>query len=400
MPNPDGKAPREPSKAAPTTGTVGPELDRALLDAAVRSLFGLSWNRARDLVKRGKITVDGVTVTSPTARVRAGASIAIDLAARRRPTSDELSLEALVHVDAHVVVVEKPAGVSTVPFDPEGMAASIGHRARPGEEVTLVERVRAALARYERARGRGESARSRGGPPPELGVVHRLDKDTSGLIVFTRSWQAKKALSQAFRFHHVHRRYLALVHGVPKEGAIVSHFVEDRGDGLRGSVERRRGRNRAIGSEKTQRAVTHVEVLEHSVTQLPGGPAPRSDAEHDRKPRRASHGSPASPGSQGGRSRQAERGGSSGQPWALVACRLETGRTHQIRIHLAEEGHPLIGERVYIRDYAGPLIPAPRVMLHAAELGFEHPATGREMRWTSELPADMAEMLASLRGER
>jgi 23S rRNA pseudouridine1911/1915/1917 synthase len=371
MPSSDGKAARKPSSAAPTTGTVGPELDRALVDAAVRSLFGLSWGRARELVKRGKITVDGQMVMSPTVRVRAGASIAIDLAARRRPASDELSPEALVHVDAHVVVVEKPAGISTVPFDPEGMAASIGHRARPGEKVTLDQRVRAALARQERARGRG-------GPPPEIGVVHRLDKETSGLVVFTRSWQAKKALSQAFRFHRVHRRYLALVHGVPKAGTLVSHFVEDRGDGLRGSVERRRGRNRAVGNEKTQRAVTHVEVLEHGVTQSP------RQSQHGRHTRQ---GQPS------------EGGASHGQPWALVACRLETGRTHQIRIHLSEAGHPLIGERVYVRDHAGPLIPAPRVMLHAAELGFEHPATGREMRWVSELPADMKEMLAFLRGE-
>jgi 23S rRNA pseudouridine1911/1915/1917 synthase len=368
MPSSDGKAPRKPSSAAPTTGTVGPDLDQALVDAAVRSLFGLSWGRARDLVKRGKITVDGQTVTSPTTRVHAGSSIAIDLAARRRPASDELSPEALVHVDAHIVVVDKPAGISTVPFDPEGMAASIGHRARPGEEVTLDQRVRAALARQERARGRG-------GPPPDIGVVHRLDKETSGLVVFTRSWQAKKALSQSFRFRRVHRRYLALVHGVPKAGTIVSHFVEDRGDGLRGSVERRRGRSRAVGNEKTQRAVTHVEVLEHGVTQSP---------RQNQHRRQGHHG---------------EGAAGQGQPWALVACRLETGRTHQIRIHLSEAGHPLIGERVYVRDYAGPLIPAPRVMLHAAELGFEHPATGRSMRWASELPADMKEMLAFLRGE-
>jgi 23S rRNA pseudouridine1911/1915/1917 synthase len=91
-------------------------------------------------------------------------------------------------------------------------------------------------------------------------------------------------------------------------------------------------------------------------------------------------------------------GTGAGQPCALIACRLETGRTHQIRIHLAEAGHPLLGERVYVRGYDRPLVPAPRVMLHAAELGFTHPSTGAEMRWTSELPADMAEMLAFLRG--
>jgi 23S rRNA pseudouridine1911/1915/1917 synthase len=181
--------------------------------------------------------------------------------------------------------------------------------------------------------------------------VHRLDKETSGLVVFTRSWLAKKTLTSAFRAHAVHRRYLAIVHGIAREGTIRSHLVPNRGDGLRGSVERRRGRARALPGEKTQLAVTHVTVEE------------RFD----------------------------EVGAS------LVACRLETGRTHQIRIHLAESGHPLLGERVYIRGWPGTPIAAPRLMLHAAELGFVHPATHREMRWTSPLPADMRETLESLR---
>lgn len=338
---------------------VGPELGGAPADAVVRSLFGLSWGRARDLIMRGKISVDGRVVPSPTARVRAGAAVAIDLAARDpRAAREELPAEAIVYVDAHIVVVDKPSGISTVPYDPEGMRASIAHRARAGEDSTLDQRIRAALARRDRARGRG-------GPPPDIGVVHRLDKETSGLVVFTRSWAAKKALTQAFRQHTVHRRYLALVHGIPKSETIISHLVEDRGDGLRGSVERRRGRTHAVGSEKTQRAVTHVEVLERFAVAASG---------------------------------EATVVAGAGQPSALVACRLETGRTHQIRIHLAEAGHPLLGERVYVRGYDRPLIPAPRVMLHAAELGFEHPVSGREMRWTSELPADMTEMVAFLRG--
>jgi 23S rRNA pseudouridine1911/1915/1917 synthase len=337
---------------------TGPDHAGLPLDGVVRTLFNLSWGRARDLIGRGKISVDGRVVTSATSRVKAGVTLAIDLAARSpRAAVEELPPEAIVFVDMHVVVVDKPSGVSTVPYDPEGMGASIARRARPGEEVTLDERVRRTLARRERGRGRG-------GPPPELGVVHRLDKETSGLVVFTRSWAAKKALAQAFRVHSVHRRYLALVHGVPKNETITSHFVPDRGDGLRGSVERRRGRAHAVGSEKTQRAVTHVEVVQ------------RFDAEN----------------------------GGAGQPCALVACRLETGRTHQIRIHLAEAGHPVLGERVYVRDFlrdsGAVLVPAPRVMLHAAELGFDHPATGRPMRWTSDLPADMAEMIAFLTDSR
>lgn len=335
--------------------TEPPKVPEALggspLDAVVRSLHNLSWGRARDLIRRGKVTVDDRTVTTETTRVRAGAAVSIHLHASI-PRAD-LSEDRIVFVDAHVVVVDKPSGISTVPFDPGGMAASIGTRAkRPGDEVTLDQRVRAALGARARRQGRS-------GPPPDVGVVHRLDKETSGLIVFTRSWAAKKALTQAFRVHSVHRRYLALVHGSPKDDAFTleTHFVSDRGDGLRGSVEHRRGRKYAVGSEKTQRAVTHVEVLERF-------------------------------GASGG----------AGQATTLVACELETGRTHQIRVHLAEVGHPLLGERVYVRDFEGPLVPAPRVMLHAAELGFEHPATGEAMRWESELPADMQEMIAFARG--
>jgi 23S rRNA pseudouridine1911/1915/1917 synthase len=175
-------------------------------------------------------------------------------------------------------------------------------------------------------------------------VVHRLDKETSGLIVFTRTWLAKQSLTQQFRAHTVHRRYLAIAHGHVQSQTFRSRIIADRGDGLRGSLGPR------APKEAGQLAVTHVEILEKLV-----------DA-------------------------------------SLVACRLETGRTHQIRVHLSEAGHPLVGERVYIRRFDAPPIPAPRMMLHAAELGFVHPATNAEMRWELPLPADMELTLKRLRG--
>lgn len=282
-------------------------------------------------------------MTNPVARIRPDAQVSFDEAARRPDRAAAVLPDGtFVHSDPHLVVVEKPSGISTVFFDPEGMGASIARRAQKGEELTLDARVRQALAKKEKWRG-------------DLGVVHRLDKETSGLIVFSRTWLAKKALMQAFRFRHVHRRYLAIVHGEPQPGKIQSSFVEDRGDGLRGSVEKRHGRKHAIGNEKVELAITHVEVIER----LPGTHA--------------------------------------GAPCTLIACRLETGRTHQIRIHLAEAGHPLLGDRVYSRGYDKPTIPAPRLMLHAEELGFVHPATEKEMRWTSPLPEDMKKILAWLR---
>jgi len=305
----------------PRAAIVPAELEGPV-DRAVRALFGASWGKARAWVQGGKVRVGGALVTESTARVTVGAEIVLDPSApRQRP--GELRDADVTYADAQVLVVAKPAGVSTVPFDET-------------DTDTLDARVRAWLQR------RRLSPR---GARPSLGIVHRLDKETTGLVVFTRTWLAKESLAGQFRRHTVHRRYMAVAHGDVTTGTMRTFLVEDRGDGLRGSTRdpKRRG---AEGRE----AVTHVERIE---------PLARA---------------------------------------TLVACRLETGRTHQIRIHLSESGHPLIGERVYSRGFAGPLIDAPRLMLHAAELGFVHPATEREMRWEQPLPDDMQAVLARLRG--
>jgi 23S rRNA pseudouridine1911/1915/1917 synthase len=266
--------------------------------------------------------VDGRTTVEPTHRVRAGEAIAVDVRARR-PRPAELDRDAVVHVDAHVVVVAKPAGVSTVPYDDQ-------------ESDTLDARVRGWLERTQRGTG---------GSRPNLGVVHRLDKETTGLVVFTRTWLAKQHLAAQFRKHTVERRYLAVAHGDVRPRTFRSWLVENRGDGLRGSA-------RGTPPNGAREAITHVESLE----QLAGA--------------------------------------------TLIACRLETGRTHQIRIHLSEARHPLLGERVYIRHFAGPTLEAPRLLLHAAELGFEHPATGRTMRWSLPAPEDVKAVVERLRRVR
>ncbi len=307
--------------AAKDTRTVTPELGNRPLDGAVRSLFDVSWGKARSYIETGKVSIDGAPCADATRRVRAGSELALTMSARRRPAEGDLPEGALVHVDTHVVVVNKPPGISTIPYDEK-------------ETGTLDERVRALLAR--------RAPKGERGTRPTLGIVHRLDKETSGLIVFTRTWMAKQSLTQQFRVHTVHRRYLAIAHGRVPTQTIRSRIVPDRGDGLRGSL--RAQAPREIG----QPAVTHVELLE----ELDGA--------------------------------------------SLVACRLETGRTHQIRIHLSEAGHPLVGERVYIRRFAGDPIPAERMMLHAAELGFVHPATNAEVRWELPLPDDMVQTLRRL----
>jgi 23S rRNA pseudouridine1911/1915/1917 synthase len=307
-----------------TAHVVPDELHLKPLDGVVRALFGATWGKARAWISSGKISLDGAPCTETERRVRKGTSIELRMAAPRRARGSEAELaeSALVYVDPHVVIVNKPPGISTVPYE-------------EGEKGTLDERVRMLLQQRTKPGARGTR--------PSLGVVHRLDKETSGLLVFTRTWLAKQSLAQQFRVHSVHRRYLAIVHGHARAQTITSHIMADRGDGLRGSML---GRGRQTGG---QLAITHVEVIER----LDGA--------------------------------------------TLVACRLETGRTHQIRIHLSESGTPLVGERVYIRRFTGDPIPAPRMMLHAAELGFVHPATNAEMRWTLPLPADMEQTLARLR---
>ncbi len=299
----------------------------------VRTLFDVSWNEARTRIQSGKVRVRDVVQTNPLFRVRDPALVTLHMNAPR-PRAATLPDGAVVHVDAHVVVVDKPAGISTIPYD-------------EGETGTLDERVRDWLAHHGR--------HARGGGRPPLGVVHRLDKETSGLLVFTRTWLAKQSLTQQFRDHTVVRRYVAIAMGEVKSQTFRSDLVADRGDGLRGSPkqahERARGRrgSKSKGDDGRQRAVTHVTALES----LPGA--------------------------------------------TLVECRLETGRTHQIRIHLSEAGHPIVGEQVYVRGYRGEIVPGPRMLLHALELGFVHPATEEDVRWEREPPEDFAETLARLR---
>jgi len=284
------------------------------LDRWLRELLpGKSWNEVRRLARTGKIFVDGVALLDPTSLVPAGAELELRQNAPRATRTPSLPKRAILHVDAQVVVVEKPSGISTVPYDEH-------------ERGTLDQLVMETI-----------SERGRRAP---LGIVHRVDKETSGVVVFARTVAAKLALKNQFRFHSVGRRYVAIAHGDVTGGVIRSRLVQDRGDGRRGSTD-----NEELGRE----AVTHVKWLE------------------------------------------ALRGAS------LVECRLETGRTHQIRIHLVERGHPLLGERVYSKNYRGQLLEAPRLMLHARELAFDHSTSGERLSFETAMPQDMQSVLATLR---
>ncbi len=284
-----------------------------------RALGNAPWSRVRALVQTGKVRVDGAIVHDPAFALAADQLIELRMNAPRASGSQRIDASAVVYVDAHVIVVSKPPGVSSVPYEPD-------------ERDTLRDLVRAWLNRT--AKHRGDRATG------DLGVVHRIDKETSGLLVFTRTLAAKRHLANQMRFHTVERRYLAVAHGSVRAQTIRSRLVANRGDGLRGST-----RLPNAGVE----AITHVEPVER----LAGA--------------------------------------------TLVACTLETGRTHQIRIHLSEAGHPLLGDRVYVRNAASPPIPAPRLMLHAAVLGFVHPVSGRVMHFEDPMPEDMRAVVQGLR---
>jgi 23S rRNA pseudouridine1911/1915/1917 synthase len=289
------------------TGRGAEPLDRVL--RAVHE--GASWAEVRRLIETGKVSVNGAVQRETAVRVAPGAQIELRMATARHREGPRLPPGAIVHVDAHVVVVQKPAGISTVPYD-------------ENETGTLDDLVRAELGRRE----------------APLGIVHRIDKETSGLVLFARSMAAKLDLKNQFRVHSVRRRYRAIAHGNVENRTIFSRLIQDRGDGRRGSTN-----NPKLGREST----THVFFKEA----LAGA--------------------------------------------TFLECRLETGRTHQIRIHLSEAGHPLVGERVYDRGNPHPVIAAPRLMLHALQLGFRHPVTNAELDFEQPLPPDMLELLARLR---
>jgi 23S rRNA pseudouridine1911/1915/1917 synthase len=283
------------------------------LAAFVKAKAATPWSVAKRHVTSGKVFVDGTVVTQIDARLVAGQVVELRMAAPkpRDPTREG----ELVYDDTHVVVIDKPQGVNSVPYEER-------------ETGTAMDLIRGAWRRM------GKQATS-----VPLHVVHRIDRATSGLLMFAKTKKAELGLAAQLRAHTMERQYLCVAHGVVVSRRIESQLVTNRGDGIRGSTTH---------TNQGKRAITHVEA------------------------------------------RDALRGAT------LCAVRLETGKTHQIRIHLAESGHPLVGEEVYIRDYAGKLIGSPRLMLHAATLGFVHPVTGERVSLSSPLPPDFTAVVTAL----
>jgi 23S rRNA pseudouridine1911/1915/1917 synthase len=293
-------------------------LDRALADA----IPTLSRERIKALIGEGAVSRDGAVVSDASRKVQAGEAFAVVVpeATPAAAAAQDIPL-VVVHEDEHLIVVDKPAGL-------------VVHPAAGNLDGTLVNALLHHCA--GQLSGIGGVARP--------GIVHRIDKDTSGLMVAAKTDRAHEGLARQFAAHSIDRRYRAIVSGLPRPaaGTIDAPLA-------RSSTNRKKIAVVAGG----KRAVTHYRTLEWL--------------------------------------REA----------ALVECRLETGRTHQVRVHFASIGHALLGDPVYGRSKGatGKVIEQlgfHRQALHAAFLGFEHPVTSASMAWESTWPGDMQELFSHL----
>jgi len=382
----------------------------ATLAAFLRPRLGnAAWSQVHRLVRGRHVLVHGNLCTDVARRLKVGEVVKVlDTPAAAPPRADDVRV---VHLDDDVVVVEKPTGLTTTRHHEEAAWPARRRQLQPTLDELVPEAIATFLAERRRGRQPGEPA---GGKPtrrrvPPVRAVHRIDRETSGLVVFARNVPASRILAEQFRLHTTHRRYFAIVAGRVKAATIRSRLVRDRGDGRRGSLDATGNVMKARGGKG-------------------GGTKGGGGNRHDAKDREAPRDDESEADHEAGKEAVTHVAPLEhfGDVATLVECRLETGRTHQIRIHLSERGHPVCGERVYAtpgrsaggglerrprsggrrtaRDSgrrAGRPEPdspqAPRVMLHAAELGFVHPVTGKELHFTSPLPADMRKLLAALR---
>ena len=278
----------------------------------------LSWRQIREAIEKGQVTVDGRVEKDPGLDVFSGAAIELNL---NRPAQSRARASFdILHEDEHIIVLNKPAGLLSIPSSPEAGSS----------EDTVLRRVR-------------EYMEFKRGHKTYVGMLHRLDRDTSGSLAVALSKDAHAAGREMFKEHLFERRYLALVQGIPDppHGRIDARISSGYRDGRRKLVD-----FDASGLDAT----TDYNVRE----QLNGA--------------------------------------------ALLELRLHTGRQHQIRLHLEKLGHPLIGERVYLAASRKPQAPSPakRNMLHAWKLAFPHPLTGARVSVEAPIPKDFARLMKQL----
>ena len=301
-------------------GHAGWRLDRALADA----LPTLSRERLKALIRAGALESGGASLRDPATKVKGGEAFTLTVPDPEPAHNEPQDIPLVIPFeDEHLLIVDKPAGL-------------VVHPAAGNREGTLVNALLHHCA--GRLSGIGGVARP--------GIVHRIDKDTSGLLVVAKTDVAHEGLAKQFAAHSIDRRYLAIVNGVPKaaEGTVDAPLARSTHDRKKIAI---------VEGKRGTRAVTHwkrLKVLKDS---------------------------------------------------ALVECRLETGRTHQVRVHMASIGHPLLGDPVYGRGKSVHRqllnqLDFKRQALHAAGLGFTHPVTKARLSFDSALPSDMQELFTAL----
>jgi 23S rRNA pseudouridine1911/1915/1917 synthase len=304
--------------AAPLTAVVPADCAGQRSDAALAQMFPQhSRSRLSAWLKAGHITLDGAS-PAPKDKVWGGEAVVVRPQADPQTTAfhaEDIPID-VVFEDEHLIVINKPAGLVVHP----------GSGNWAGTLLNALLQHAPALAQIPRA-----------------GIVHRLDKDTSGLLVVAKTLAAQTALVRQLQAHSVTREYAALVHG----------FVQSAGTVDAPIGRHKTQRTRMAVAPNGKAAVTHYEPVTHF--------------EHA----------------------------------TLLHCQLETGRTHQIRVHMASIGHPLVGDPVYgsQRKLSPALSAYPRQALHAQKLALTHPATGRRRSWSAPLPADMKQLLGALKDE-
>ncbi len=322
---------------------AGQRLDRVLSARAEAAAIALSRTRIRALIEEGRVTIGGQVASDVGAKVRAEQVITIDIPApvAAEPLGEPIPLE-IVFEDEHLLVIDKPAGL-------------VVHPAGGHETGTLVN---ALIAHC------GESLSGIGGVR-RPGIVHRIDKDTSGLLVVAKTDAAHQGLSALFADHgrtlSLTREYQALVWGrINRSAGMI--------DAALGRHPHQREKMAVVRPDQGREAITHWSAEEVFLS---------------------------------GKSAV-----------SLISCRLETGRTHQIRVHMAHIGYPLLADTAYGSGFKtkalhlGPQAAVAlaelggRQALHAGRLGFQHPVTGEELMFESPLPADLAALVEALRADR
>jgi 23S rRNA pseudouridine1911/1915/1917 synthase len=357
MTPPTTLTPSTPASVLVAAEEAGERLDRVL----ARHVAALSRSRLKVLIEAGAAVVDGKTIRDPSYRVNSGSAIHIEVPppVPAKPSPEPIPLK-IVYEDDDIIVIDKPRNL-------------VVHPAAGNWTGTLVN---ALIAHC------GDSLSGIGGER-RPGIVHRLDKDTTGLMVVAKNDRAHRLLAAQFADHGrsgepFERSYLALVWGAPERphGTIDKPIDRDKRARDRMAVRQ--------GDKGGREAVTHWRVLERYA----GPPAAARSG------------------------RGAKKAAKSGKPVAsLIACRLETGRTHQIRVHLASIGHPILGDEVYgagFRTKSALLPPKAQVALgalgrqalHSHILGVKHPSSGEFLQFRSELPPELAGLRDALLGSQ